>query len=179
MPNRYGCASGIACGPGGDNIFIYTERPNATVFIGSAIRDLGVPNPNFGFTVAGVLTSLGDANAQAASGTPVTSAGMLAGPGSYVITRGTIDSRVGYNLTFVDGTLLVQAQGGNIYRPPVDSPAAAISVPQICTAIAPAPVAYSEANDGDAMDREWSRVKQRLVLSTCTGVRLKESCGDF
>jgi hypothetical protein len=178
MPNRYGCSIGGTCVPD-NNAFIYTDRPVATVFIQDAVRNLGEPNPNFGFSVSGVLTNLGDTAQQAAAGTPAANAPMTAGPGPYTIGPGNIDSRVGYQLHFVNGMLIVQPQGGGTYYPSVESAAAGLTLPQICTASAPAPVAYSENNSGDTVDREWSKVKQRLVLTSCTGLRLKESCGDF
>jgi hypothetical protein len=178
IPNVYGCVT-ADCIPNDGHKFVYQDRPDALVRIDNAIRDLGAPNPQFGFTVIGVMSSLGDTPSVVASGNPTTTAGIFALPGSYAITRGTIASPANYNLVILDGSLAVQPTGDRVYRPPVDSPAAALTLPQVCTAIAPAPVAYSESDEGDAVDRDWSRVKQRLVLSSYTGVRLKESCGDF
>jgi hypothetical protein len=127
------------------------------------------------------MTSLGDTTADTAFGQPSTVAGLLAGAGSYSITQGSVVSPAGYNLTIVPGSLEVLSRPTqpDLFTVPHDSPAGSISLPQICTAVASASVAYSDGNGGDAVDREWSKVKQRMVVTSCTGVRMKDACGDF
>jgi len=180
-PNVYNCAFAGGCIPDQGNHFVFTREMTAIVDIGNATRVAGEQNPQFTVTQTGLRTDRGDTMSDLTTGKPVTIAGVDAAAGSYPITLDSTFSPARYTLLIRPGVLQVEQRPliPDVYLVPTDSPAGSLSVPQICTSIAPAPIAYSDASAGDAVDRDWSRIKQRLVLSTCTGVRMKESCGDF
>jgi hypothetical protein len=180
-PNVYNCglASGTCTIPTDGNHFLFTDQVFAEIQVANATRMTGQPNPQFSFTATGLRN--GDSMSDLTTGKPVTQAGTGSNAGDYPITLDSTFSPANYTLTVRPGVLRVDVQSiiPDVYHVPTDAPDAALTLPQICTSIAAAPVAYSESDGGDAVDREWSKVKQRLMLSSCTGVRMKESCGDF
>jgi hypothetical protein len=180
-PNVYNCAFASGCIPDQGNHFVFTREMTAIVDIGNATRVAGEQNPQFTVTQTGLRTDRGDTMSDLTTGKPVTTAGVDSAAGSYPIMLDSTFSPARYTLVIRPGVLQVEQRPliPDVYLVPTDTPAGSLSVPQICTSIAPAPIAYSDASAGDAVDRDWSRIKQRLVLSTCTGVRMKESCGDF
>ena len=88
--------------PGTDSHFIYVQQPTALITFDDFVREYGLPNPTFTFTVSGAI--LGDSAANVASGVGVTTATIGSNVGSYPIT-GQFTSAAGYRLQFVPGTL--------------------------------------------------------------------------
>jgi hypothetical protein len=182
-PNIYNCglAGGTCTIPTDGNHFLFSDQVFADVQVANATRMIGQPNPQFSFSASGLRTDRGDTMSDLTVGKPVTQAGPGSSAGPYAITLDSTFSPANYTLTVRPGVLQVDQQPiiPDVYHVSTDAPGAELMLPQICTSIAAAPVAYSDSDGGDAVDREWSKVKQRLVLSSCTGVRMKESCGDF
>ena len=105
LPNLYGCAYLGQCGvtvPAADDHFIYVQQPTAVITFDDFMREYGLPNPTFTFTVSGAI--LGDSAANVASGVGVTTATIGSNVGNYPIT-GQFTSAAGYRLQFVPGTL--------------------------------------------------------------------------
>lgn len=106
-PNLYGCAYLGACGvtvTSTDSHFIYVTQPVATVTMDDIIREYGLNNPAFTFSVTGAI--LGDAATSVAAGAASTTAAIGSDVGTYAIT-GSYTSPSGYQINFVPGTLTV------------------------------------------------------------------------
>jgi len=109
LPNLYGCSFGAACTSGigvptTDDHFIYTQRPMVTIDVGSASREYGLPDGNFGYAVNGMI--LGDQVGNAIAGTTATAATQASHVGNYAIT-GDFSSPAGYAVNLVAGTLAI------------------------------------------------------------------------
>lgn len=107
LPNLYNCSFAAACGvtvPAADDHFIYRQQPTATITIADALREYGLANPAFTFSVAGMI--LGDDAANAISGAPGTTATLLSNVGDYAIS-GSFASPAGYAIDLLPGTLTI------------------------------------------------------------------------
>ena len=106
-PNLYGCVYLGACGVtvgSGDNHFIYTQQPIATITMGNASREYGLDNPAFTFIVTGAI--LGDTAANVANGTATSVATKGSDVGNYAIL-GNFTSAAGYRIQLMPGTLSI------------------------------------------------------------------------
>lgn len=107
LPNLYGCVYLGACGVtvgSGDNHFIYTQQPIATITMGNASREYGLDNPAFTFIVTGAI--LGDTAANVANGTATSVATKGSDVGNYAIL-GNFTSAAGYRIQLMPGTLSI------------------------------------------------------------------------
>ncbi|RZL65894.1 MAG: filamentous hemagglutinin N-terminal domain-containing protein [Variovorax sp.] len=183
LPNLYNCAYTGLCtvtvSPG-DNHFIYAQQPTATVLIGNVTRPIGVPNPPFRYTLAGLI--LGDIGA-GFSGTLSSTANQFSLPGSYPIT-GSFASEEGYAIRVVPGQLRVSSV---LQTPAVDVlrelPTTYLYDRNIGNApicLATGPLQGDRADQGgDVLAREWSRVRSRPNLVNCVDTEKRNGCADF
>lgn len=107
LPNLYGCVYLGACGvtvTSGDSHFIYAQQPTAVITIDDALREYGLANPTFTFSVNGLV--LGDTAANAISGSALTTAVPGSDVGTYAITGG-FTSAAGYLVQFNPATLTI------------------------------------------------------------------------
>ncbi len=182
FPNVYNCPGGT-CTSSTGNSFVYTEQPNATVSFGTIVVPYGVQLDQLVIPQTSGLI-LGDSLAAifgSSRGTfdPASlGLGQFPAPGQYSIGT-SIASPAGYGVTVVPGLLVVVGRDavtpGDYYPPDVTD----ATLPKMCTTTAPALTAYSTLPEGDYLDLDWSRSRQRLSLTSCTGLRLKDSCSDF
>ena len=181
FPNMYGCGAGD-CAPTG-NAFLYADQPDATVSFGSLTAPFGAPIAR---TVNYTLTGLVNGDTPTAIfGTQgpnfsleALGIGSNPAPGVYTVNP-TITSPAGYNVQTIPGQVFITLL--NPLPPEVLNPPELVeaSLPKVCTTTAPALTAYSSTPEGDYLDLDWSRSRQRLSLTSCTGLRLKDSCADF
>ncbi|SFM81758.1 filamentous hemagglutinin N-terminal domain-containing protein [Variovorax sp. OV329] len=185
LPNYYHCAYLGLCTVSitpGDNHFVYAQQPSVTVNIGSFARNVGQPNPNFTYTLAGLI--LGDTGA-GITGTMGTSAGLQSPSGAYPVF-GTFTSAEGYAINVVPGTLLV----GNVLPQPArfvdvlrEEPTTYVydrNIGQAPICLATGPLEGDRAQQGnDLLAREWSRVRTRPNLTSCVDTERNNGCADF
>lgn len=182
-PNLYGRSyanSSTSSLPNAGNAFIYTRQPQLVARIDDLWRPYGMNNPRLTYALLGLI--LGD------SGAGVT--GLMSTPaqpdsplGDYAIT-GTFQSVEGYQIQVVPGTLSVVP-----YRPP--PPADLVRQPTesylydhniITLAMCQANGNVSGPEDeqgGDALGREWTRVRSRPQLSSCVVTEEQNGCNSF
>ena len=183
LPNLYNCAFSGLCTVSvspGDNHFIYAQQPIATVLIGNVTRPIGVPNPPFRYTLAGLI--LGDTGA-GFSGTLSSTANQFSLPGSYPIT-GSFSSEEGYAIRVVPGQLRISS----VQQTPVvdvlrEVPTTYLYDRNIGNApicLATGPLQGDRAQQGnDVLAREWSRVRSRPNLVNCVDTERRNGCADF
>jgi hypothetical protein len=183
LPNLYHCTYGGLCAVSvspGDNHFIYTQQPVATVVVNNASRPFGYPNPLFSYGIGGLI--LGDTGAGFAGF--LFSPALRSSPqGAYPI-NGSFTSAEGYAVNVVPGTLVV-AGLPNLPRPDVlrELPDSwlydrNIGPPPICFATGPLE-GDRAAQGGDVLAREWSRVRSRPNLASCVDTEKRNGCADF
>jgi hypothetical protein len=181
FPNLYGCGSRDCTASG--NAFIYTDRPNATVSFDSLTVAFGVPGTrSVDYHLSGLVN--GD-TPTAIFGTQgpdfsltTLGIGQFPVPGKYTVNP-SISSAAGYNVTVIPGDVFVVLQDP---VPPAERNPPELqeaTLPRVCTTTAPALTAYSTSPEGDYLDLDWSRSRERLSLTSCTGLRLRDACSDF
>jgi hypothetical protein len=182
--NQYACGGGACAAT--QNSFVYVAQPTATVFLDQVALPFGAPIAgSVSYRVAGLVN--GDTPSAIFGSTPASydlassGIGPVAAPGTYAVAFQPPQSPTGYNVVAVPGQIVVTPP-----PPPVEvtenlaeSPAGSLSLPQVCASIAPAMVAYSSNSAGDALDQQWTQVRQRLFVTSCTGLRVGDACSDF
>lgn len=185
LPNLYHCAylglCTVTVSPG-DNHFIYAQQPAVTVNIGSFARPVGQPNPNFTFTLSGLI--LGDTGA-GITGTTGTEAGLQSPTGRYPVF-GTFTSAEGYLVNVVPGELVVTSvlpQPARFVDVLRDEPTTYLydrNIGQAPICLATGPLEGDRAQQGnDILAREWSRVRTRPNLTSCVDTERSNGCADF
>lgn len=185
LPNLYHCAylglCTVTVSPG-DNHFIYAQQPAVTVNIGSFARPVGQPNPNFTFTLTGLI--LGDTGA-GITGTTGTEAGLQSPTGRYPVF-GTFTSAEGYLVNVVPGELVVTSvlpQPARFVDVLRDEPTTYLydrNIGQAPICLATGPLEGDRAQQGnDILAREWSRVRTRPNLTSCVDTERSNGCADF
>lgn len=183
LPNLYHCAYLGLCTvsvPAGANHFIYAQQPSAVVVINNTSRPGGVPNPQFTYSITGLV--LGDTGAgfAGAASSPATPFSM---PGLYAI-NGSFTSAEGYAVSVVPGQLTV---GGLVELIKPDVARENQSTWLYDRNIGPAPICLATgplggdraAQGGDVLAREWSRVRSRPNLTNCIDTERRNGCADF
>lgn len=192
QPSFYGCAFGAAsCAssvviPSSGNRFIYAQQPTLRVVADNQIRPLGAPNPDFSYTISGLLP--GDSRAGALSGALGTTAARNSPPGSYSIdnSAGGLSSPVGYALLVTPGTLRVGdadtgGEEANVLRPTTETTYLYdrnLGLPAMCVATGPL-MGEAATQGSDILSIEWSRVRLKPNLSNCVDVDERNGCSDF
>ncbi|VWX58593.1 Heme/hemopexin-binding protein [Burkholderiales bacterium 8X] len=183
LPNLYHCAylglCTVSISPS-DNHFIYAQQPTAFVVVNDAARRAGLPNPRFIFSVTGLI--LGD-TAGSFYGVPTSAADAASAPGIYSI-GGEFASAAGYAVQVVPGRLTVSAFNG---LPKPDVLRETLTTWTYDRNIAPPPICFAtgpldgdrQAQGGDVLAREWSRVRSRPNLASCVDTERRNGCGDF
>ncbi|HSV59672.1 MAG TPA: filamentous hemagglutinin N-terminal domain-containing protein [Variovorax sp.] len=190
FPNLYHCAflglCTVTVSPG-DNHFIYAQQPTATVTIGGFSRAVGQANPNFTFTLGGLI--LGDTGV-GINGNPSSEAGTQSPAGRYPIF-GTFTSAEGYAINVVPGELLVTdaltplaalapARFVDVLREEPTTWLYDRNIGQAPICIATGPLEGDRAQQGnDLLAREWSRVRTRPNLTSCLDTERSNGCADF
>lgn len=185
LPNLYHCAylglCTVTVSPG-DNHFIYAQQPSVTVNIGSFARPVGQPNPNFTFTLAGLI--LGDTGV-GITGTTGTEAGLQSPVGRYPVF-GTFTSAEGYLVNVVPGELVVTsvlpqpARFVDVLREEPTTYLYDRNIGQAPICLATGPLEGDRAQQGnDILAREWSRVRTRPNLVSCVDSERTNGCADF
>jgi filamentous hemagglutinin family protein len=183
LPNLYHCAYLGLCTvsvPAGANHFIYAQQPSALVVINNTSRPGGVPNPQFTYSITGLIlgdTGVGFAGAASSPATPFSL------PGFYSI-NGSFTSAEGYAVTVVPGQLTV---GGLVELIKPDVVRENQSTWLYDRNIGPAPICLATgplggdraAQGGDVLAREWSRVRSRPNLTNCIDTERRNGCADF
>ncbi|WP_306171889.1 S-layer family protein, partial [Variovorax sp. KK3] len=183
LPNYYSCAylglCTVTVSPT-DNHFVYAQQPTATVQIANAFRPGATGNPQFTYSLTGLI--LGDTSAGFA-GVLSTPALPSSPPGSYPI-NGTFTSAAGYAVNVVPGTLTVAGMP-DLLKPDIvrENPSTwlydrNIGPVPICLATGPLG-GDSAAQGGDVLAREWSRVRSRPNITSCIDTERRNGCGDF
>lgn len=185
LPNYYHCAYLGLCTVSitpGDNHFVYAQQPSLTVSIGNFARNVGQPNPAFGYTLAGLI--LGDTGA-GVTGTMGTTANLQSPSGTYPVF-GTFASAEGYAVTVVPGTLVVgsvlpkPAQFVEVLREEPTTYVYDRNMGQAPICLATGPLQGDRAQQGnDVLAREWSRVRTRPNLTSCVDTERNNGCADF
>jgi filamentous hemagglutinin family protein len=178
MPNVYGCGIGEGCVPDSGDHFVYRQQPLAVVDIGSGVQQIGEPEPLIPVEVRGALTHLGDSADDVAAGQLfIDRRGVEYG---LFTVGGEFVSPANYSLQVDPGTLHVAPRPPTTEMPAeTASTAVALMLPHICAGTGGIGGATAEGEGTEAVDQEWSRVRQRLMLNSCAGVRAREACSDF
>lgn len=176
FPNFYGCTypgtcvSSVTIPPTG-NHFVYQAQPTLTFTTPDQQRPLGAPNPPFPVTsVSGLLTQLGDTQADALNGSFSTPATVFSNAGQYPIV-GTFTSPTGYILQPAPATLTITPEplyplitniptfdrtpgtgDTNVY-------ASGFLLPSMCIATEPMVSSSGLAVSGEILEIEWARVQ--------------------
>ncbi|MFX1767493.1 filamentous hemagglutinin N-terminal domain-containing protein [Paraburkholderia sp. A1RI-2L] len=194
QPNFYGCTFGAGCNWGGvvpltGDHFVYVARPTVIVTANGATKIYGAPNPNFGYSTAGLVN--GDTTSSL-SGTLSTGATSGSLPGQYAINPAYLSS-VGYIVQNVPGTLTVTLPY------PLDLPLA-VSAMQSFFGMSEKTFVYENnlqgtnicvgsnqplfttappGSDQDLLAVEWKRVRSQPNLNSCMLLNGQHGCGDF
>ncbi|WP_167760050.1 filamentous hemagglutinin N-terminal domain-containing protein [Paraburkholderia pallida] len=200
QPNFYGCSYGAGCSWGGvvplsGDHFVYVARPTVIVTANGEVKIEGAPNPNFGFTISGLIngdpgsTLSGTLSSSATSGSP---------PGQYAIDPAFFSS-VGYIVQNVPGTLTVTAPPPAAPRYDPDLPLA-VSAMQSFFGMSEKTFVYENNLQGtnicvgsnqplftttppgdnqDLLAVEWKRVRSQPNLNSCMLLNGQHGCGDF
>ncbi|MFX1675679.1 filamentous hemagglutinin N-terminal domain-containing protein [Paraburkholderia sp. A2WS-5] len=194
QPNFYGCTFGAGCNWGGvvpltGDHFVYVARPTVIVTANGATKIYGAPNPNFGYSTAGLVN--GDTTSSL-SGTLSTGATSGSLPGQYAIDPAYLSS-VGYIVQNVPGTLTVTLPY------PLDLPLA-VSAMQSFFGMSEKTFVYENnlqgtnicvgsnqplfttappGSDQDLLAVEWKRVRSQPNLNSCMLLNGQHGCGDF
>ncbi|WP_052409424.1 two-partner secretion domain-containing protein [Paraburkholderia oxyphila] len=203
QPNFYGCSYGAGCSWGGvvplsGDHFVYVARPTVIVTADGEVKIEGAPNPNFGYTISGLIN--GDPSSTL-SGTLSSSATTGSPPGQYAIDPAFLSS-VGYIVQNVPGTLTVTAAAAQAPKAPLYDPdlPLAVSAMQSFFGMSEKTFVYENNLQGtnicvgsnqplftttppgdnqDLLAVEWKRVRSQPNLNSCMLLNGQHGCGDF
>ncbi|WP_233888764.1 two-partner secretion domain-containing protein [Paraburkholderia flagellata] len=204
-PNYYGCTFPGTCSwpgtvPLDANHFVYVARPTLTFTIGDGTRFVGAGDPQFTFTVAGLINGDTTTNSLLA-GALTTTATAGSPPGQYPIV-GSFFSPDGYLITVTAGTLTVTQQTTVTQPPPLPlngQPFNRSGLQPLFTAQeqsfvyesnlgginvcvgSTAPILALQQPEGasDTLAVEWKRVRSRPNLNSCLVVNGQHGCDEF
>ncbi|WP_322059486.1 filamentous hemagglutinin N-terminal domain-containing protein [Paraburkholderia sp. J63] len=194
QPNFYGCTFGAGCSWGGvvpltGDHFVYVARPTVIVTADGAVKIYGAPNPNFGYTISGLIN--GDP-ASTLSGTLSTNATTGSLPGQYAIDPAFL-SNVGYIVQNEPGTLMVTLPYAFDLPSSVSAMQSFFGMSEktfvyennlqgtnICVGSnQPLFTTTPPGDNQDLLAVEWKRVRSQPNLNSCMLLNGQHGCGDF
>lgn len=187
--NLYGCVFGdtATCSVSGitlpttGNQMLHPTQPTLLVAANPVTGFLDLALPALSFSTTGLLN--GDTPAGALAGSLATTP---SGPGSFAIDQGSLNSPLGYNVTFTPATLTLRP---GITRQMLQSSFQAelasdvygrnLDQPYVCTAASVIRGSLADDKQSDPLASEWGKVRNQPQLSGCLNVTDGGQCSAF